>query len=73
MLISIGGRGNALRSFEHIDLENGQRWERKNLSFGIQGHCLVKIDAQTVMITGGYRNWDVSKKYRLIRSIYKCL
>ena len=71
LLVSIGGVG-ADTSFEIINVQNGTNWVKKELPFKIHGHCSTKINQTTILITGGYLDGKVSKKFKvnIIQKIY---
>ena len=61
-LIVIGGSSSQW-SFEKIDLNTGNKWQKVMLPFSIKGHCSVKIDDQIIMIVGGVLNGKVIQHF----------
>ena len=62
LLISIGGYGG-LSSFEYINVLTGTKWIERKLPFEITHQCATKINQSTIMLIGGYLNWEVRKKF----------
>ena len=48
-----GGRASAGVSMEWMDLTDGLRWTRQDLTFRIDNHCMTKFNETHLIVTGG--------------------
>ena len=68
-LFAVGGVDNSggcnsckrHKSMEWIELANGVSWTKVDLPFSVFGHCITKLNATHIMLTGGLMNMRVSK------------
>ena len=65
LLICIGGFGE-YSSFEYINVLKGTKWIKRDMHFGIWGHCSAKINQSTILITGGWLDGKVSKSSQIL-------
>ena len=61
-LFALGGIG-AANTLESIDLMNTKEWRKeKDLPFEVKSHCITRYNETHFLLTGGYSNYEVSKR-----------